>query len=200
MRQLPDQCVSCGRQIAQSQGIRARAAINKMADGNEMYSCTFDMQGEKILTFYEYERPFRHLKREIKRWGIEDGTFNIWEERMAINGTRYLAVSPPTLGGSSARTSSPRRVSLREAENCPTTCAAYSGTRPAQTCISYNWRCIAKAAFSCTAAGGSCAAALADPTKALVAACIGTAGLCGLSLTTDCCQVVCGYCLQCGVV
>lgn len=169
--------------VAQGSGVKARAGIHTMASGNEMYACTFDLQGEKVLSFYEYETKFRDRKWEVKRWGVEDGTFDAWAERLDINGVRLTAPGAPT---------------LQAASDCPDTCGPYSGTRPATTCISYDWACIRNLAGNCMVAAGTCGLALRAPSQPAVVACLGGALLCGNALN-PCCQVNCSYCHRCGV-
>lgn len=172
--------------VAQSSGVQARAGLHTLASGNELYVCTFALkQGEKIVTFYEYEHQRNGTKWEAKRWGLGPSGGKFWAERLDINGDQFTDPSAP---------------SLQAAAACPEQCASFtSGQRQVTTCSSIDSECAADAIAAgiagCAGAKATCKGAVG---WALVV-CVAASYLCYDSLTKNCCRNTCTICVNCYV-
>lgn len=163
-------------EVAQTQGVKARASENYMANGNSYYVCSFDLQGEKLLSFIQYKERRKDIKYEVKRWGLGPEGARIWAERMVINGTQFTDPQAPSLQA-----------------DCPEACGDYIGGQAlTTTCNSISVECVFTT-VGCALCKYSCSPA-SPPLLCL--GCIFVA--CGYAVYS-CCTSYCYCCANCAV-
>lgn len=157
-----------------SYGVHARAYEHTTADGLEMYACSFDLKGQKVISYYSYSPTYKRVKTHITRWGIGPNGSRAWSERMSVNGAYYTDPSAP---------------SLQVAADCPTTCSSISGYFQQSFCGSINLDCLLSGT-TCAGCSTSCAAGLGF--SCLTCALPG----CIVAIKT-CCATACTVCIPC---
>lgn len=160
--------------VASGGGVKARAWIHTMANGNEMYVCSFNLKNEKIVTYFEYARMRNNIKTEIKRWGLGSDEKNFYLERLTVNGARFTDPGAPSL-----RT---------QAASCPEQCQDITGFHQIKTCSVINVACIL-GGVGCLGCAGACGGTGAACFFCVVPVCGGAA--------TQCCSAVCTVCVPC---
>ncbi len=185
MQQSTLQCADSDSEVASGSGVKARAAIHTMKNGNRMRATSFVVGDEKILTHYQYDEPFRNRKYEVKRWGLNSEGSILWLERATINGQRYTDPNAPSLSSRSAQAS------------CPSQCQGACGMRQTTECSSYVVGCLLNLAGSCIATPYACQLARSGSLPAILA-CAGAILVCAGSAINGCCRTTCTVCTPCG--
>jgi hypothetical protein len=164
------------------QSVSARATEYFTADGNELYVCVYNLQGEKILTYFQWARKYRNVKFQANRWGFGPEMERIWLERANINGLDFADPLAPSL----------------QAE-CPTTCNNYLSNVLHTTCGSDNISCIIEIGANCALSAEPCINARKNPRNVLaVGTCIAAALACAAGLVNNqCCRQTCTICIPC---
>jgi hypothetical protein len=187
MQQSVLQCANSEATVASGGGVRGRAAIHHIANGNRMIVTTFDVRSDKLLTHVQYDQPFRNIKYEVKRWGLGPYGGRLWLERAMINGQQYTDPAAPSLSSRSSRAS------------CPARCQGVCGTRQANLCSSIDVKCatdaLAQGIVGCYGAREICKKATNQLT---VIACLAAGYLCIDTINSRCCRTTCLVCTPCG--
>lgn len=166
--------------VAQGQGVKARAYEHFMANGNSYYACSFDLQGEKVLSFIQYKERRKDVKYEVVRWGLGPAEERFWAERAVINGSRFIDPGAPS-------------QSVQAQADCPDSCQDYVGGQHLTTvCNSIDVLCV----FSQVACAGCYHACYPGAPPLLCLSCVIPA--CGYALFY-CCTSTCLCCVNCAV-
>lgn len=171
--------------MASRNGVRAMAAIHTTATGNELYICSFDIKGQKALTYYEWERPRKNIKTEVKRWGLGPQGDMMWVERATINGAHFTDPGAPSL-------------KLQAQAACPAQCQnPLTGQHQVQTCSGASLACVPSLG-TCAACAVTCLAP--EPTQTTKYLCfICATTVCPFLFALNCCRQVCTVCAPCSI-
>ena len=146
----------------------AFAVRHTLEDGNHLTAVSWTISEEKVLVYYEADRPIGNYRSEAVLLGYVLGE-EVWKEAESVNG-RWRGVVTDQAG---------------------TTDAAPAVQTRACGCCRWRWGCVATVASSCLGCGGTCAICVATPAKWSCLTCLACALVgCPLSIR-KCCRKPC---------
>ena len=155
------------KNVSNGSALQARGAFvvrHALEDGNTLTAVSWTVSEEKILVYYEADRPIGNYRSEAMLLGYVLGE-EVWKEAESVNGRRRGVVT----------------------DSAVTTDAAPAVQTRACGCCRWRWGCVAAVASSCVGCAATCAVCVATPAKWSCLACLSCALVgCPLSIRRCC--------------